>query len=207
MKKDNVFWVSYSDLMTSLFFVMLVLFVITIGYLKYNLETTEEQLEKIKELQTSIRELPEEYFEYQPAYKRFKLNRHIYFDTGQIVIRDEYKEYLTEVGRSLATLISNLKEDKKFEKLDIKYLIVIEGMASSDSYSRNFELSYERALALYRLWKENDIIFNPEDCEIQISGSGTEGIREYSGPDEYLNQRFLIHLIPKMGKISDNAGA
>jgi len=47
MKKDNIFWISYSDLMTSLFFVMLVLFVVTIGYLKFNLETTEEQLETI----------------------------------------------------------------------------------------------------------------------------------------------------------------
>ena len=73
MKKDNIFWISYSDLMTSLFFVMLVLFVVTIGYLKYNLETTEQQLEKIQELQTAVQKLPKEYFEYQPEYKRFKL--------------------------------------------------------------------------------------------------------------------------------------
>ena len=34
--KDNkhMFWVSYSDLMTSLFFIMLVLFIVTVGYLK-----------------------------------------------------------------------------------------------------------------------------------------------------------------------------
>ncbi len=34
MKKKNFFWVGYSDLLTSLFFVMLVLFVVTFIILK-----------------------------------------------------------------------------------------------------------------------------------------------------------------------------
>jgi len=204
MKKDNIFWISYSDLMTSLFFVMLVLFVVTIGYLKYNLETTEEQLEKIQELQTAVQELPEEYFEYQPEYKRFKLNKQIQFGTGSAIIDTNYYEYLDRVGNSISKLITELKNQEKFEKLDIKYLVVIEGMASKDNYTRNYELSYERALSLYRFWKSKGITFNAADCEIQISGSGTEGIREYSGLNEYKNQQFLIHIIPKMGKIQEN---
>lgn len=204
MKKDNIFWISYSDLMTSLFFVMLVLFVVTIGYLKYNLETTEQQLEKIQELQTAVQELPKEYFEYQPQYKRFKLNRQIQFDIGSSEIEPQYYEYLVKVGNSISTLITGLKNQDKFEKFDIKYLVVIEGMASKDSYSRNYELSYERALALYQFWESKNISFDAIDCEIQISGSGTEGIREYSGNNEYKNQQFLIHIIPKMGKIQGN---
>lgn len=204
MKKDNIFWISYSDLMTSLFFVMLVLFVVTIGYLKYNLETTEEQLEKIQELQTAVQKLPEQYFEYQSEYKRFKLNKQIQFDKGSAEIRKDYNEYLIDVGKSISSLITELKKQSEFEKFDIKYLVVIEGMASKDSYIRNYELSYERALSLYRFWKSKGITFNATDCEIQISGSGTEGIREYSGKDEYKNQQFLIHIIPKMGKIQDD---
>lgn len=201
MKKDNIFWIGYSDLMTSLFFVMLVLFVVTIGYLKYNLETTEQQLEKIQELQTAVQNLPEEYFEYQPQYKRFKLNKQIQFGELSSTIDNQYHSYLIDVGYSIANLINELKQQDKFQKLDIKYLVVIEGMASKDSYSHNYELSYERALALYKLWKRKGISFNPSDCEIQISGSGIEGIREYSGLNEYKNQQFLIHIIPKMGKI------
>ncbi|MGQ1890246.1 OmpA/MotB family protein [Thermophagus sp. OGC60D27] len=204
MKKDNIFWISYSDLMTSMFFVMLVLFVVTIGYLKNNLETTEEQLEKIQELQTAVQKLPEQYFEYQPEYKRFKLNKQIQFDKGSAEIKPEYFSYLIEVGNSILALINDLKNQDSFEKFDIKYLVVIEGMASKDNYARNFELSYERALSLYRFWKSNGIIFNASDCEIQISGSGTEGIREYSGAEEYKNQQFLIHIIPKMGKIQND---
>lgn len=204
MKKDNIFWISYSDLMTSLFFVMLVLFVVTIGYLKYNLVTTEQQLEKIQELQTAVQKLPKEYFEYQPEYKRFKLNKQIQFQSGSSYINPQYHKYLIEVGDAILSLIIELKNQDKFQKLDIKYLVVIEGMASKDNYSRNYELSYERALSLYNFWKSKGISFDATDCEIQISGSGTEGIREYTGQSEYKNQQFLIHIIPKMGKIQNN---
>jgi len=204
MKKNNIFWISYSDLMTSLFFVMLVLFVVTVGYLKSVVDATTEQLEKIQELQTAVQELPTKYFQYQPEYKRFKLNKQIQFDTGRATINSEYKPYLLEVGRSISALIDTLNNHKEYNKFDIKYLVVIEGMASKDNYKLNYELSYERALALYRLWKSNKIKFNPETCEIQISGSGIEGIREYSGKDEYKNQQFLIHIIPKMGKIMES---
>ena len=205
MKRNNIFWVSYSDLMTSLFFIMLVLFVVSIGYLQFQKNATEKQLEKINELQTAVKKLPEKYFEYQPKYKRFKLNRQIQFDLGKSKLKEEYHQYLIEVGESINKLLDSLNSDKKYNNFDIKYLVVVEGMASKDNYYQNFELSYSRALSLYRLWKNNisGVIFNPEQCEIQISGSGTEGIREYRDSLEYKNQQFLIHIIPKIGKIID----
>jgi len=201
MKKSNIFWIGYSDLMTSLFFVMLVLFVVTIGFLQYRIRTTEKELEKIKELQAAVQELPEEYFDYQPQYKRFKLKEHVQFDDGKSYIKPKYYDYLTKVGNAIKLLIDDLNSNDELRELDIKYLVVIEGMASKDAYSENFELSYERALSLYRFWIDRKIEFNPESCEIQISGSGTGGIREYSGDEERLNQQFLIHIIPKLGKV------
>lgn len=201
MKSNNFFWVSFSDLMTSLFFVMMVLFVVTIGYLQFQKKATEEQLKKIEEIQTAVQQLPEKYFSYQPKYKRFKVNREILFDPLDHKIKKEDKYYLVKVGTSLRKLVDSLNSSKMFKGLDIKYQIVIEGMASKDDYSENFELSYKRALSLYRLWKRNEIIFNPEICEIQIAGSGTDGVREYSGIDENKNQQFLIHIVPKIGKV------
>ncbi len=47
-RKESFFWTSYSDLMTSLFFVMLVLFVLVIVLLHKRMEATEAQLEEIK---------------------------------------------------------------------------------------------------------------------------------------------------------------
>ena len=64
-------------------------------------------------------------------------------------------------------------------------------MSSRDSYTRNFELSYKRALSLYDLWKNSNIIFDPKICEIQIAGSGTDGVREFYGnrTEERRNQQ------------------
>ena len=204
MKNNNFFWVSFSDLMTSLFFIMMVLFVVTIGYLQFQKKATEEQLKKIEEIQAAVQQLPEQYFSYQKEYKRFKLNKEIGFGKKSHQIDTMHYKYLIEVGNSIQDLVNNLYSNKKFEDFDIKYQIVIEGMASKDSYPLNFELSYERALALYRLWKKEGISFDPEICEIQIAGSGTDGVREYSGADEEKNQQFLIHIIPKIGKIEFN---
>ncbi len=203
MKNNNFFWVSFSDLMTSLFFIMLVLFVVTIGYLQFQKKATEEQLEKIKELQTAVQQLPAEYFSYQPQYKRFKLNRAIGFAPYSSTINSSDSKYLVEVGNSIKSLVDSLNSNDKYKGFDIKYQVVIEGMASLDSYKDNFVLSYERALSLYNLWKQNNIIFDPEFCEIQIAGSGIDGVREYYGIDESRNQQILIHIVPKMGKIFD----
>jgi outer membrane protein OmpA-like peptidoglycan-associated protein len=204
-KNNNIFWVGYSDLMTSLFFIMLVLFVLTTAYLQNEKKATEKQLDKIKELQTAVKKLPQNYFEYQPEYKRFKLKKQIQFDRGKDDIKNEYVDYLIGVGNSINKLIDSLNLNPEYKNFDIKYLVIIEGMASIDSYKDNFNLSYQRALALYELWKKElkGIIFNPNYCEIQIAGSGTEGIREYSGDKEFMNQQFLIQIVPKMGKISD----
>jgi hypothetical protein len=203
MKKESFFWISYSDLMTSLFFIMMVLFVVTIGYLQYQKNATEQQLKKIQELQTAIQQLPSQYFEYQSAYKRFRLKEQIQFTRGSSIIPDNYRQYLKDVGFSIFKLIYTLNNNPKYKDLDIKYLIVIEGMASKDYYPHNFELSYKRSLSLYNLWRSAGISFDPAICEVQISGSGTHGIREYTGNQEYKNQQFLIHIIPKMGKIAE----
>lgn len=55
---DKLFWISYSDLMTSLFFVMLILFaVVTTMYLKAD---PEELLSKVEKLETENKELKKE---------------------------------------------------------------------------------------------------------------------------------------------------
>ncbi len=53
-KKANFFWASYADLMTSLFFIMLVLFVLTVVMLKRQARATEEELKKIQEIASAI---------------------------------------------------------------------------------------------------------------------------------------------------------
>jgi len=48
MKKSNFFWVGFADLMTSLFFIMLVLFVVTISFLQFKMKENISILERNK---------------------------------------------------------------------------------------------------------------------------------------------------------------
>lgn len=200
-KESSFFWTSYTDLMTSLFFVMLALYVLTVTVLKFQQKATEEQLRKIQEIQNSTKNLPKEYFEYQPEYKRFTLKAQINFPARVSKIPKADYPYLIQVGKSIQSLVDTLKE--KYDGDNIKYMIVIEGMSSKDNYMYNYQLSYERALALYRFWQLSDIHLDRTICEVIISGSGTGGVGRFKDYEEVKNQRFLIQIIPKIGQIED----
>ena len=200
-QRPTFIWISFTDMMTSLFFIMLVLYVLSFIKLYAQKKITEQQLDRINEIQSAVKELPQDYFTYQAEYKRFSLNRQIEFDAGRSDISEKDRPYLLEVGRSIEGLITKLKS--KYSKENIQYLLVIEGMSSRDKYSLNDELSYRRSLALAKLWEENNIRFDPSVCDLQIAGSGIKGLGRYSGADEHRNQRFLIQVVPKIGTLGE----
>ena len=195
-KKESFFWTSYSDLMTSLFFIMLTLFVLVIVLLHKRMETTEKQLEEIKKVEASTKDLNPRYFNYRPEYKKYVLNIEVKFPTGRGELSEidaSKLEPLYEAGREIQQFIAKHR--------NYQYLLIIEGQASNlkDGYKRNYELSYERALGLMKYWtQEKDLEFG-ENCEIQIAGSGDGEINTHSMREEVeaKNQRFLIHVLPK----------
>ncbi len=203
-KKESYFWTSFSDLMTSLFFVMLVLFVLTIALLHRKIvevegdrKATREQLDKIKEIEEAINIIDTTYFDYNEVYKKHILKITVNFPVGisEIsVLSLNTQNELIKAGRSIQNTLNKISQ----EFPEIQYLLIIEGQASKDSYVRNYELSYERALALNRLWSESGVDFG-NNCEVIISGSGVGG--SMRDPIELKNQRFLIHIIPKPGII------
>jgi len=202
-KKTNFFWASYADLMTSLFFIMLVLFVLVIAMMKRQQQATEQQLRKIIEIQSAVKELPKAYFKYDTVYKRFSLIQNVEFIINQDALKNPMdKKYLINVGHSIKKLIDTLKI--KYQNQDIRYLVLIEGMSSSDDYKNNYLLSYARAWAVKKLWDANNINLDPSICEIQISGSGTGGVGRFSKSQGKKNQRILIQIIPKIGNIDSN---
>ncbi len=197
-KKPTFFWQSYADLMTSLFFIMLVLYALTFVILQTNYKTTKAKLDKIKEIQTAVNQLPQKYFIYQPEYKRFVLNTPVPFAVRSSVIQPKYYGVIKEIGNAIVDRIDSLKV--KYGKNDIKYLIVIEGMSSNIPFNLNFELSYARALSIYRFWDSVGIKFDPNVCELQIAGSGTKGVGR-NKKNDLMNQRILIQIIPKIGEM------
>lgn len=221
-KSGSHFWPSYSDLMTSLFFIMLVMFVLTIVSLRNSLieaerlrQISEEQLKSVQQIQEAVNQLPTDYFEEDITNKRWTLKRAYSpnFRTGDFninILNDTTN--LVKVGNSLMKVIDNLnkmKEDPMYKDMDITYLVVIEGMASKDNYYDNDALSYKRALSLYYLWKRNGISFEKSQCEVQISGSGVRGRGRFNADgrrpkDEIKNQRIMIQIVPKIGNLGKN---
>lgn len=220
-RKESFFWTSYSDLMTSLFFIMLTLFILVIVLLHKRMEATEIELENIKKIAASTKELEKStYYSYKPEYKKYVLDVRCFFN--------ELKSGLEDLQADTAGLHNAGNEIRDFlnRNRENQYLLIIEGQASRNSQKQteqNYWLSFQRALTLMKFWKDICMIDFGTNCEIQIAGSGdgrynfgfTDGdsterfyeldatLMRERGDKEIENQRFVIHIIPK--NIIENA--
>lgn len=218
MKKPNkrsFFWTSYSDLMTNLFFIMLVLFVLSIAILHREIRdieierneieiernATKAELAKINEIREAIQNIDTTYFEYNHEYKKHILKTVVKFKKGSPDINDlndTIKQELLDVKEVISNFLGDLASKDK----NASYLLVIEGQASKDDYEKNNQLSYERALSLFKFWfpESNSLSFGNYPCEIVIAGAGFWEGKPRSNVNEE-NQRFLIQIMPKPGLI------
>lgn len=217
MKKSrtNSFWLSYSDLMTSLFFVMLILFLSTAIKLSRQIATNEsiiegqsveiDKLKRILQLDTLFSQLSaSSALRYNAENKTFVAKDFEgieIFEPELAVIKDEYRDMVDKVGIDLQDLLKNLKDKTP----DCSYLLVIEGSSANYTInplpadrSYNYRLSYDRALALYNRWTEKGINLRKYNTEIQICGSGLNGINR--DEKEENNKRFVIQIIPKVSR-------
>ena len=200
MQRPSFFWASYADLMTALFFVMLVLYVLTFKVLKQREEEYKvkaQQFEQMQRITESLKQLDDkENFGYDPQFNRFMLKKRVNFATLASDIPAADKPALLRAGRKLVSVINEAKKNKTAKNL--KYLIIIEGMASKDNYTLNYELSYARAKSVLLYWRASGVNFDPTICELIIAGSGTSGIGRSSY--EAANQRIIVQIIPKIGR-------
>jgi hypothetical protein len=228
--RGNFFWPSYVDLMTSLFAIALVLFVFT--YYTLNKRTVKLAADKVV-LQHDVALLNKvkanftlfdknrDIFTYNDTFKRLELNFEIQFRTGfqyfkidNTSIANDYLNTIAKLnvlGRKLKQIIDTFMIQKESDTTmkDISYLMVISGTAShlrkNDDTLNNETLSFDRALYLYKYWKDSlGIDFDSPNyhkiIELQISGMGFGGLGRYNGIDETKNQRFIISIAPKIGR-------
>ena len=229
MKKNisnDSFWPSYVDVMTNLFAITLVLFVISFFWFKWNtkeleeknqqLKVMEEEYLQIQELNRALQSLNDNPdFQYSREFQKHILQRKVEFKPNQYQIPEGLKyiksaDTLLWVGENLLKTIVELRKeyiDESNAPFRIKFLIIIEGQASrSGKEYENYLLSYQRALSLKQHWE--NISFDQKNfsskelnCEVVVSGSGWYGApRE---PDFHpnrkvneANQRFLVHIVP-----------
>lgn len=203
--KESFFWTSYSDLMTSLFIIMLVLFVLVIVLLHKRMEATiiekeriEKVLEEITKVEESTRDLEGKYFSYNKEYEKFILNIDCQFPVRQYDIN-----LLDENTRSKLMDAGQQVKDFLERHSDNQYLVIVEGQASANSENwteYNYNLSFQRALSLIKFWATNPKVkFSDKNCELQIAGSGDGRLSAKTMRESVneKNQRFLIYIIPK----------
>lgn len=216
--KKSLFWTSYSDLMTSLFFAMLVLFVVVVvamGAVNKQLKealkranVTIEQQNQILRLQEQFKTLSESTsLEYDDDKRMFYAKDFVgveIFERLKDTIKPEFLPKVDKVGSDIKEILKSLNKNNK----NFKYQLVIEGTAAipynllvAESFNPDnrdmYILSYQRALALYNRWK--DLNLRDYNTEIIIAGSGFNGINRDSQIEDN-NKRFIIQIIPKIDK-------
>ena len=217
-KNDTSFWAVYSDLMTSLFFIMLILFIATITALvvQKNIQVIDlkEKLSLFETVQESLRPLKsKETFNYDVDYRRFNLAFGVHFITAMTTISNKSitnfettNKKIIDAGKELKIVIDKLMIQKQTDPnlRDVSYLLVISGYASNlkgDIEFEEYERSYRRAYHLYKHWQVNGIDFDEEKyhdiIDVHIAGNGWGGVGRIIKPESQ-NQRFLINLVPKI---------
>jgi hypothetical protein len=215
----DFFWPSYVDLLTALFAVILVLFVLSFKMFKDQTEKNDEQKRELKQKNDSlkviasqaerIRKIDQQIaalekkgtFVYDNRYKRFLVKDFIgkeIFEEESFVIKEEFKMPALMAGKEISDLINSFRNE------DISFLVLIEGNTAKyenggirGTVDGNYRLSFMRSLALANFWKENAVSFG-DNTELIISGSGVYGMDRDNV--EANNKRFLIQVIPKIKK-------
>lgn len=214
-KKSDFFWPSYTDLMTSLFFIMLVLYVLTYIRLNTTIKLQKEKLAIIETVEENLKPLKSDntLFQYEEEYKRFKLAFDVKFENDKFGINqrdllgfDTVVSKINQAGQKLKQIIDTLKSSKITDtrQRNVSYILVIAGYASKyGEENYNYNLSYKRALSLKDYWKSIGIDFESNEyndlIDLQIAGNGWGGVGR--SIDEYANQKFLIQIFPKIGDI------
>lgn len=230
MKKnrEGFFWLSFSDLMTSLFFIMFVLFITT--YLNRNkyVEHLEDKLKVFELVDQNLKPLKQDsgLFRYEEKYKRFTLAFDVNFKVGKFqIIEKDLKDFfitskkIKSVGRRLQLAVNVLAENKIRDSLmkNVSYLLIISGYAShlsSEDVLSDYDLSYKRAYNLWLYWKSIGIDFEAKKydglIDLQIAGNGWGGVGRFErDPENFMreemkNQRFIIQIVPKVGNTNIN---
>ena len=226
--EDNgSFWLSYSDLMTSMFFIMLVLFIVclvkvSVSYRELQeakqkteqilaeTQATNEQLQQILQLDKQFKDLSNSSrLGYDEDKKMFYAKDFVgieIFNPNDDNIKDEYLADVKAVGKDLEIILKKLHS----ENPNFRYQLVIEGTAAikwehkaNGTYNPDnqemYWLSYRRALALYNKWKQQGLDLRKYNTEVIIAGSGFNGINRDEKIEDN-NKRFIIQIIPKVSR-------
>ena len=204
------FWPSYVDVMTTLFAIMLVLFVVSFSRFKIKNDQLQELVDEYEDIITvysTVGSIDSTcYFGYNAEYlkhlftidveyqdKEYSINK-LKMDITNPVGANEKRDSIINAGLVIKNTILKLESNNAMQD-NIKFLVVIEGQSSRikfniDDWRNNYTLSYLRAQFLNEFWKTNGInLASISKCELIISGSGEAGVPRVLPDEEVLRRQ------------------
>lgn len=227
--RNNSFWPSYVDIMTTLFAIMLILFVVSFSRFKVKekqLQTLVDEYDNIITVYSTVGEIDStRYFGYNEQYlkhlftvdvqyqqKEYAMNK-LLLDVANIDAANDKRDSVITAGKIIQKTLMDLGHNTVGgSKNNIKFLVILEGQASKvgfneDSWRNNYTLSYLRAQHLNEFWKANGVNLETiPRCELIISGSGEGGVPRYIPNEKALRNSFpdqkdyLKHWVEEEGK-------
>ena len=222
MKNSNIFWISYADIMTSLFFILLVLFVVSFSLFRSEMNRADrieiefKKYQEITAIEEALTTFDDRYFDFDAINKRYRLNINVRFEPDSADIffnNNQILENIYQAGKEIYVKINEILEENERAHL----LLIIEGNAqricddwilqincnwrSDNGIVAGYELSYRRALALFNFWKARGLDLNDLTSihngrfEAIIAGSGHFGLSR--ADNEFLNRRFTLQITSK----------
>lgn len=217
-KNNGSFWPSYVDIMTTLFAITLVLFVVSFARFKIKeselrenneiLQTLVDEYENIITVYSTVSKIDStNYFGYNEQFLKHLFTVDVEYQTKEFHI-DKLKLDLIDVnaankvrsdiitaGNLVKSTIQSIETSDSVDS-NIKFLVVIEGQSSKIGFDEgpwknNYTLSYLRAQYLNEFWKAHGIDIDAiPRCELIISGSGEQGVPRNIPNESELRESF-----------------
>ena len=215
---NSSFWPSYVDIMTTLFAITLILFVVSFARFKIKetelqesnevLQTLVDEYENIVTVYSTVSKIDStQYFDYNAQYlkhlftvdvvyqdKEYQIDK-LKLDQIDPKMAERTRADVVKAGRIVMETIQSLEQSDSIDN-NIKFLVVIEGQSSRLKYNEsdwknNYTLSYLRAQYLNEFWKQNGIDIDAiPRCELIISGSGEQGVPRAIPKEMELRKKF-----------------
>lgn len=213
-KRNGAFWPSYVDIMTTLFAIMLILFVVSFSRFKVKekqLQSLVDEYDNIITVYSTVGKIDSTaYFGYNKQYlkhlftvdveyqqREYAMDK-LQLDVANPAAASMKRDSVIRAGRLIKQTLLALEQPRGASPAseNIKFLVILEGQASKvgfneDDWKNNYTLSYLRAQFLNEFWKSNGIDLDAiPKCELIISGSGEGGVPRVVPDTAYLRRRY-----------------
>lgn len=214
-KRNGAFWPSYVDIMTTLFAIMLVLFVVSFSRFKVKekqLQSLVDEYDNIITVYQTVGKIDSTaYFGYNKQYlkhlftvdveyqqKEYAMNK-LQLDVTSPSQASLKRDSVIAAGQLIKKTLLNLEKNSEKQGAmsgNIKFLVILEGQSSKVAFNEgdwrnNYTLSYLRAQFLNEFWKANGIDLDAiPKCELIISGSGEGGVPRFTPDEKALHAKY-----------------